>query len=323
VLVVCTCLALLLFVELGARAALPILARVDRFYDYRALRVLAEDSRGSASRIWLVGDSTVMGLDVGRANTPGPVLARALQERGVDADVRTVAVPGIGLDNIYEILADLPLQTGDIALVSTHLGLVGEYRDDLGGSRSLSSWQQGIERRVSAVAEISMLFRYRDYLSRLPILLAQTTLPQGLAYRLRRTPPGPLRRESWVHGRLGRQELEDLAAHYAVIGPDTAALAVKKHLAAHARLKSRGVVLATYIAPLNAALVEQYGYADWSAMVAAAAAICGGLDAQGVACLDLMAALPSDHFYDDDHLDAEGYRHLIDVLVPFVLPRID
>lgn len=318
-----TCLALLLLAELGARAGLPHLARVDCLYDFRALRILAEDERGGSSRVWLIGDSTVMGLDVGRVYTPGPVLARVLEERGVDVDVRAVAVPGIGLDNIYEILSGLPLQPGDIALVSTHLGLVGEYRDDLGGDRTLKSWQQGIERRVSAVVESSMLFRHRDYLARLPILLAQATLPQSLAYGLRRTPPGPQRHERWVHGRLGQQELTHLASVYAAIGPDTAELAVEKHLAGHAWLQSHGFTLATYITPLNPVLVEQYGYADWTVMAAAAATICRDLNAQGVACLDLVAAVPSDYFYDDDHLDAVGYQHLIEELVPFLLPRIE
>lgn len=317
------CLALLLVTEVGARAGLPHLARIDRFYDFRALRVLAEDVREGSSRVWLVGDSTVMGLDVGRFNTPGPVLDRALQERGADVDVRAVAVPGIGLDNIYEILSELPLQDGDLVLVSTHLGMVGNYRDDIGGARSLKSWQQRIERHLSTVIESSMLVRHRDYLSRLPALVAQTTLPQRLAYRLRRTPPGPQRREIWVHGQLGRQELAHLAGIYAEIGLGTAALAVEKHLAAHIQLQSRGVTLATYITPLNPALVEQYGYADWSTMVAAAAAICRDLDAQGVPCLDLVAAVPSEYFYDDDHLDAVGYRHLIEELVPLLLPRIE
>jgi hypothetical protein len=315
-LLVCSiCCVILLFVCEGfSRSALAVVAETEFGYDFRALRVLAEQSRGAPKVVWLIGDSTVLGLDVPLYETPGPVLERRLRSDGHDVEVRPVARPGGGLEDIRLILAELPLRTGDVALVSIHLGLATNFDAKADGD----TWQARVEHRASRLWDVSALVRYADYLARIPILVMQEVLPQRMANRLRRTRPGPERRAEWTGNRLRGADLEHLAATYGDIGPVDVPVIREQLRRIHEDMARRGVPLLTYVAPLNRAIVEQYGYANWSDLSAVGVATCEKDEVSELVCLNLVDTIGGDLFYDDDHLMAEGYRKMVEALTPAV-----
>ncbi len=310
-----SCVALLIAVELLARLALPIVAGSELAYDFRALRVLAEQSRRTSKRVWLVGDSTVMGLDVQRSETPSVVLEQALRSSGVDVEVRAIAHPGIGLDNIGELLEGLPLQEGDVALVAIHLGLATTYLDT-GVWRDGGAWQGRVEQWAGRGWQRSTLVRHADYVARIPVLLMQELLPRSVGYRLRRTRPGPERRQEWTGGALRPSDLQHLTEIYGQVGPAIAPEVGATLQRIRGDLSRRGVTLVSYVTPLNREIVEQYGYARWSELSSAARAACLRCASSELPCLNLIDTIPGELFYDDDHLMAEGYRALIRTLAP-------
>lgn len=309
--------ALLAGVELLTRLTLPAMARSKIGYDHRALEVLAHEPRRGRTIVWFVGDSTVIGRDVPRDDRPAAVLERVLRDEGFDVDVRPVAHPGIGLENARRMLLHLPLEAGDVALVTTHLGLATQYRD-IGLRRLGRTWQRRLEHAAVRLLERSAFVRYSDYLKRIPILLAEELSPHYVGRRLRGIRPGPTRRAEWTRGELRAVDLRSLARRYATIGPDDAAEIGDGVRRIRDFLAPRDVSLVTYISPLNRQIVERYAYANWSRLAAAGAAACASSAAVGVACLDLVGAIPGDFFFDDDHLDASGYRAMIRELAPVI-----
>ncbi len=311
------CVVLLLALEGLARWGLPVVAASEMFYDQRALMVLAEGRRDGSPIVWLIGDSTVIGLDVARAETPGPVLERALRKIRAGVEVRPVGNAGMGLDNAWELVERLPLRPGDVVLVSTHLAHATDYHDHGWGERSAKTWQDRVERAARRQADRLMLVRHRHYVSRVPILLGRNgLLPQEVGYRLRRTRPGPVRRELWTSGRLPAGDLKTLTMHYGTIDEKTAGAIHGKLARIDAVLRARDVAFMTFISPLNREIVDRYGYAEWDTLRAAAAAVCSLGARSGMRCLNLVDAIPFSYFYDDDHVTAGGYRRLVSKLVP-------
>ncbi len=311
------CLALLLALEGLARWGLPLVATSELFYDQRALLVLAERDRTPAPAVWLIGDSTVVGLDVAPREAPGPVLERALRKTQPAVEVRPIGHGGVGLDNVAEIVRKLPLRPGDVVLVSTHLAHATAYHDVGWGERDAKTWQDRVERAARRQADRVALVRHRKYLSRMPILLGRNgVLPRRIGFRLRRTRPGPLRRELWTTGRLPEADLKSLITGYGSLDDRNAVVIHEKLARIDAILKAREIAFVTFVTPLNREIVERYEYADWSTLVRVAGEVCKLSARAGVGCLNLVNTIPAEYFYDDDHLMAEGYPLLASKLVP-------
>jgi hypothetical protein len=309
-------LALLLALEGLARWGLPVVAASEIFYDQRALMVLAEGHRDGSPVVWLIGDSTVIGLDLAPAETPGPVLERALRRIKPGVEVRPVGNAGMGLDNAAELVGLLSLQPGDVVVVSTHLAHATDYHDHGWGEGSAKTWQDRVERAARRQADRFMLVRHRHYVSRMPILLGRNALlPEHVGFRLRRTRPGPVRRELWTTGRLPGGDLKSLTLHYGAIDDRTAGVIHGKLAGIDAVLKARDVAFMTFISPLNREIVDRYGYAEWDTLVGTAAEVCNLGSRSGMHCLNLVDAIPFSYFYDDDHVMASGYRLLVSKLV--------
>jgi len=307
------CSGLLVAAECLSRWAVPRLAVSPGYYDSGAMKALAARDRRGRHVVWLIGDSTVVGLDVRRDQTLGARLDKRLRERFPGWEARAVGFGGIGLTNDMEIARELPLERGDVAIFPIHL-LYAANRADIGeglrGPESGAGWRERVETNAKKpFVRCCGLVRNQRYLSRLPALLAQEQLlPEKIAKLMRRTKSGPQRMREWTSGAITPEDLKNLTRRYSAVDGRRVPRVLKILVDIHRQLEQQGVLLATYVSPLNRAIVERYRYADWGRLVSVGRSICAASTRAGVECLNLVDAVPGELFYDDDHPQPEGYR---------------
>jgi hypothetical protein len=313
---IATCLVFLAIAEVATRLALPVIADLPGFYGGAGTYVLAERPRDQRRILWLIGDSTVLGLDLPRTETLGFLLGEAAQENGGRVEVRTVGLRGLGLLEAAAIANGLPLRPGDTLLLQVHLAYATRVQPPRLGSAIVSAngaWKDRVDSELARGWQSSSIVRNRRFIARLPFLLFKGLFP-SLGSRLLDDKPGEVRRREWTTGALTARDLEHLASTYGPVGGDTAGEIVAQLTQAESFFVDREVEVVAYISPLNHQIVNRYRYANWQTLADTAASATEGCRRNGIACLNLIDAVPPEAFFDDDHLDPSGYRVMLNKL---------